>query len=158
YFDTDNGNAGSGYVLEKYYDQSGVATYSAPTLACGSTYYFTVTYGTASLAAGAQWEIQTALHLSSWASTYSGANDFYHGGYAVGALPVSYTTTANIPAYISGALASGSTPCGSGPTSTTAPATATRTNTPIVPTASPTGTMTRTPSPSPTCACVTPPT
>src|SRR5258706_997982 len=62
YFNTDGSNAGSAYVLEKYYDQSGVATISGPTLACGSTYYFTVIYGTASLAACGQWEIQTALH------------------------------------------------------------------------------------------------
>src|SRR5205823_280051 len=92
----------------------------------------------ATLAAGGQWEIQTALHLSSWASTYSGANDFYHTGYAVGALPVSYTTTSNIPAYISGLLASGSTPCGTGPT-------ATHTNTPAIATATSTPTVTFTP-------------
>src|SRR3954469_26037411 len=41
YFTTENGNAASGYVLEKYWDQSGIATVSAPTLASGSTYYIT---------------------------------------------------------------------------------------------------------------------
>jgi len=145
YFTTDGSNAASGYLLEKYYDQSGVATISGPTLACGSTYYFTVTYGTASLVAGAQWEFQTALHLSSWASTYSGADDWYHSGYAVGALPASYTTTSFIPAYVSGALSSGSIPsCGGTavPTATNTPVgpTATRTNTPIGPTATNTST------------------
>jgi mannan endo-1,4-beta-mannosidase len=49
YFTTDGSNAASNYVLEKYYDQSGVATVSGPTQAIGSTYYFTVNYGTASL-------------------------------------------------------------------------------------------------------------
>ena len=43
-------NAASTYVMEKYYDQSGVATFSAPTLASGSTYYVIVSYGTAALA------------------------------------------------------------------------------------------------------------
>jgi hypothetical protein len=144
YFTLDGSNPASSYVLEKYYDQSGVATYAGPTLACGSTYYFTVTYGTASLAAGAQWEIQSTLHLSSWASTYSGANDFYHTGYAVGALPASYTATSSIPGYVSGVLSTGTTPnCGI--TVTTGP-TNTRTRTPTITVTStgPTPTRTRT--------------
>ncbi len=163
YFNTDGSNAGSAYVLEKYYDQSGVATISGPTLACGSTYYFTVTYGTASLAAGGQWEIQTALHLSSWASTYSGANDWYHSGYAVGALPASYTTTTSIPVYVSGALTSGSTPsCGgttvptNTPTATVATNTPTRTPTPTITPTGVTNTPTRTRTPTPTAPTSTP--
>src|SRR5207302_9798195 len=110
YFTTDGSNVGSAYALDKYYDQSGVATTSGPTLLSGSTYYFTVSYGTASLAAGGQWEFQTALHLSSWASTYSGANDWYHTGYAVAALPAAYTDTTYIPAYVNGTLSWGNTP------------------------------------------------
>ena len=51
YFTTDGSNAASSYVLEKYYDQSGSATVSGPTLLSGSTYYFTVSYGSTSLAA-----------------------------------------------------------------------------------------------------------
>ncbi len=149
YFNTDGSNAASGYILEKYYDQSGVATVSGPTQACGSTYYFTVSYGTASLAAGAQWEYQTAMHLTSWASTFDGSNDFFHTGYAVGALPASYTSTAYLPGFVNGSLAWGGTPnCTGGtntpvpPTNTSVPPTATRvppTNTPVPPTATPGG-------------------
>jgi endoglucanase len=155
YFTTDGSNAASGYVLEKYYDQSGVATLSGPTLASGSTYYFTVNYGTASLPAGGAWEYQTALHLSSWGSTYSGTNDWWH---TASLLPSSYTDWASIPAYVSGGRVWGSEPV-SGPTNTpTVTSTVTRTptvtNTPTrtnTATSTPTGvtnTPTRTPTPS----------
>src|SRR5687768_5024813 len=55
YYTLDGANAGSNYALEKYWDQSGVATFSAPTQSSGSTWYFTVNYGSASLAAGGAW-------------------------------------------------------------------------------------------------------
>lgn len=112
YFTLDGSNTASNYTLEKYYDQSGVATVSSPTLASVSTYYYTVSYGTASLAAGAQWEFQTALHLGNWGTTFNAGNDHYHTGYAVGALPAAYTNTNYLPAYLSGTLAWGVEPGG----------------------------------------------
>jgi len=144
YFTPDGSNAASGYVLEKYYDQSGVATISAPTLLCGNQDYFTVSYGTTSLAAGSHWEFQTALHLSSWGSTYDASNDFWHIPYAVGALPTTYTNDVWLPAFVSGSQVYGDVDsCGTpaptntaGPTSTTGPtaipsATPVKTNTPM---------------------------
>jgi aryl-phospho-beta-D-glucosidase BglC (GH1 family) len=162
YFTTDGSNAASAYVLEKYYDQSGVSTLSGPTLASGNTYYFTVNYGTASLPAGGSWEYQTALHLSSWGSTYNGANDWWHTSAAI---PASYTDWVNLPAYVSGARTWGSEPT-TGPTNTPSiTPTASRTNTPTAtpsrtntPTVTPTGvtnTPTRTPTPTSTPTAVT---
>ena len=163
YFTTDGSNPASSYVLEKYHDGSMVATISGPTLACGSTHYFTISYGSASLAGGAQWDLQSALHLSGWGTTYSGANDWFHNGYAVGALPTSFTNTTSIPGYLNGSLAWGAQPNCGGSTSTptrtatagptfTATVTPTRTNTPLVtntptvtPTNGPTFTSTVTP-------------
>jgi hypothetical protein len=160
YFTTDGSNAASGYALEKYYDQSGVATVSGPTLVSGNSYYFTVNYGTASLTAGSSWEYQTALHLSSWSSTYDGTNDWWH---TTGTIPASYTDWLSMPAYVSGSLSWGNEPT-SGPTSTptvTRTPTATSvTNTPTVtstPTAtSITNTPTRTPTPTNTSVTNTP--
>jgi endoglucanase len=162
YFTTDGSNAASAYVLEKYYDQSGVATISGPTLASGNTYYFTVNYGTASLPAGGSWEYQTALHLSSWGSTYNGTNDWWHTATAI---PASYTDWVNLPAYVSGARTWGSEPT-SGPTNTpsitptasrtnTPSATPSRTNTPTVTSTGVTNTPTRTPTPTATPTAVT---
>jgi endoglucanase len=99
YFSTDGSQAASSCVLEKYYDQSGAAIVSGPTLAFGTTYYFTVNYGTATLPAGAAWEYHTALRLNNWTSNYSGTNDWWH---ATGTLPTSYIDWTNIPAYMSG--------------------------------------------------------
>ncbi len=65
----------SKYVLEKYWDQSGEVTVSGPSLAFGNIYYFTVSFGTAPLAAGASWQISGALHLSDWSANFSGGND-----------------------------------------------------------------------------------
>jgi hypothetical protein len=163
YFTTDGSNAASAYALEKYYDQSGVATLSGPTLASGNIYYFTVNYGTAALAAGSAWEYQTALHLSSWGSTYDGTNDWWHSSLAI---PASYTDWPSVPAYVSASRVWGSEPV-SGPTSTstrtptatattitrTPTQTATVTNTPLItntPTRTPTVTATRTVTSTPT--------
>jgi endoglucanase len=101
YFSIDGSLAASNYVLEKYYDQSGTATISAPALGSGSTYYFTIDFGTTALPAGAAWEYQTALRLSDWSNNYKGTNDWWH---TTGALPVSYMDWNNIPVYVSGTL------------------------------------------------------
>jgi len=140
YFTTDGSNAASSYVLEKYYDQSGAATVSGPTQASGSTYYFTVNYGTASLAAGAAWGFDTSMHLNNWGSSYNATNDWWH---TASALPAAFTDWTSVPAYVSGGRVWGSEPV-VGPTNT--------------PTRTPTGvtnTPTRTPTPSRTPTGVT---
>jgi hypothetical protein len=105
YFTLDGIQAASNYVMEKYYDQSGAATISGPTLASGSNYYFTVNYGTATLGTGSSWEFQTVLHLADWSSNYSGVNDWWH---TTGTLPTSYTDWTTIPAYANGTRVWGS--------------------------------------------------
>ena len=163
YFTPDNGNAASSYALDKYYDQSGVATVTGPTLACGTTYYYTVSYGTTALATGAGWAYNTAFHLGTFASTYDPSNDWWHTGYAVGALPAAFTTDFYLPGYLNGSRIWGNEPnCGSvtatptlgaSPTSgatISATPTVTRTLTPVISptrTVSPTTTLTRTPTP-----------
>ncbi len=139
YFNTDGSQTASSYVLEKHWDQSGMATISGPTLVSASTYYFTINYGTASLPAGGSWEFHTALHLSNWSNNYSSANDWWR---ATGTLPAAYTDWSNLPAYVSGSRIWGGEPGGISPT-----ATATRTNTPAGPTFTPTRTATRTNTP-----------
>ncbi len=144
YFTLDGSQPASSYVLEKYYDQSGAATVSGPTQLSGSTYYFTVNYGSASLAAGSAWEFHTAMHLNNWSQNYSSGNDWWR---AAGTMPSSYTDWTNIPAYLSGSLNWGNEP-GDGPTHTpTATGTITRT-----PTATPSASRTPTPT---TCPMAT---
>jgi hypothetical protein len=110
YFTLDGTQAASNYTLEKYWDQSGVATISGPTLATGSTYYFTVSWGTTSLAAGSSWQFNTALHLIDWTTNFNSGNDWFHTGYAVGSLPAAMTSTNYIPAFVSGNVVWGVTP------------------------------------------------
>jgi len=140
YFTLDGSQAASSYVFEKYYDQSGAATVTGPTLLSGSTYYFTVNYGTASLAAGNSWDYNTALHLNSWANSYSSSNDWWR---STGTLPTSYTDWVTIPAYVNGSLSWGTEPGGTTVTNTPV----TPTNTSVTPTATftPTTTFTNTP-------------
>src|SRR5215212_995158 len=135
YFTLDGSQPASSYVLEKWYDGSAAAAISGPTQASGSTYYFTVSYGSASLAAGASWELQTTLHLNNWSANYNGTNDWWHTS---GTLPAAYTDWPTIPAYVSGSLVWGSAPGGTPVPS----ATFTRTNTPTVPSNTPTRTNT----------------
>jgi hypothetical protein len=96
YFTIDGSYNASQYVLEKYYDQCG-ATVQAPTLVSGSTYYFTLNCGTNSLAAGATWQINMALHLSDWSSNLNATNDWWHTS---GALPITYMDWTYLPAYV----------------------------------------------------------
>ena len=137
YFTTENSNAASDYVLEKYYDQSGVATTTGPTLACNSIYYYTISYGATALPVGTTWSYNTAMHLSSYATTYVSSNDYWRTGYAT--LPTAYTADAYIPAYLNGVKFYGTEPtCGS----VTATYTPVITNTPTK-TLTPTVTLTR---------------
>jgi hypothetical protein len=94
-------------VFEKYYDQSGMATIAGPTLVSGSTYYFMVNYGAASLPAGTAWEYHTALRLNDWSNNYVGANDGWH---ATGTLPANYVDWGNIPAYVNDSCVWGTEP------------------------------------------------
>jgi len=61
YFTINGSQVASSYVLEKYYDQSGEAIVSGPTLANESKYYFTLNYEKTTLPAGAAWEYVTAF-------------------------------------------------------------------------------------------------
>jgi lysophospholipase L1-like esterase len=166
YFTPENGNAASTYFLEKYYDQSSVATVSGPTLACNNIYYFTVSYGATALASGATWAYNTAFHLSSFASTYDSLNDFWRNGYASGALPAAFTANPSLPAYVGGSRIWGNEPNCGGVTVTNTPTpvitnTLTRTPTQTSPpvTSTPTSTLgvspTRTPTATATCPCFT---
>lgn len=110
YFQLDGTQAISKYVIEKYWDQSGVASISAPVQTSGNIYYYMVSYGTASLAPGASWQFQGALHLSDWTNNFSAANDWWHTGYAIGSLPTTFIDTNNIPAYVGSTLVWGVTP------------------------------------------------
>lgn len=110
YIRLDNSQPVSKYVIEKYWDQSGVAAVSGPTLASGNIYFYTISYGAASLPSGSSWQYQGALHLSDWTNNFDAGNDWWHTGYAVGALPTAFTDTNFIPAYIGSTLVWGTTP------------------------------------------------
>lgn len=110
YIQLDGSQPISKYVIEKYWDQSGAASVSGPTLATGSIYYYTISFGSASLAAGNSWQYNGALHLSDWTNNFSAGNDWWHSGYAVGALPSAFTDTNFIPAYVGASLVWGRTP------------------------------------------------
>jgi mannan endo-1,4-beta-mannosidase len=110
YIQLDNNQPISKYVFEKYWDQSGSATVSAPVLVSGNVYYFAVSYGGATLAAGGSWQFNGALHLNDWTQNFSASNDAWHAPYAVGTLPSTFTDTARIPAYIGTTLVWGTTP------------------------------------------------
>jgi hypothetical protein len=142
YFTTDGSNAASSYVLEKYYDQSGVATVAGPTQYSGNTYYFTVNYGSASLPVGGSWEYHTAMHLNNWGNTYNATNDWWH---TASALPTSYINWRNLPVYFMGSMW-GDEP-GMGLTNTP---TATLSRTPTFTPTGVTNTPTRTNTPTPT--------
>lgn len=138
YFQLDGSQPASKYVFEKYWDQSGVGTTSGPTLASGNIYYFSVSFGSASLGAGGSWQFNTAMHLNDWSQNFTAGNDWFHTGYAVGALPGSATDTNYIPAYVNGSRVWGLEP-GTNPVTSTFTAsptntlnvTSTRTNTPV---------------------------
>jgi hypothetical protein len=93
----------------KYYDESGATVISGPTQASDASYYFTFSYGAASLAAGAAWEFHTALRLNNWAGDFNGANDGWH---TPGALPARNLDWPAVPAFVGGARVWGFDPGG----------------------------------------------
>src|SRR5579871_1381309 len=135
YFQLDGSQVISNYALDKYWDQSNAATVSGPTQAAGPIYYYTVSYSGASLAAGASWQFDAALHLVDWTPNFTAANDWFHTGFPIGNLPENATDTNYLSAYINGVLAWGQEPGGSSapsvntslPTQTSVPPTSTAT-------------------------------
>lgn len=105
YFTLDGSQVASDYVLEKYFDQSGVATISGPILANGNTYYFQVSYGATSLQPNSAWEFQGALHLVNYASNFSSSNDWWHTD-----IGSAYQVTTYIPSYINAVIEVGQEP------------------------------------------------
>ena len=141
YFDADFGLQGSSYIFDRYNEylnggSAGTATITGPTLVSGSTYYYNVAFGGGSIPAAGVWELTGRLRLNDWSQHNITSNDWYHTG-----ITTSYADTLYVPAYLSGVLAWGLTPAGSGggggPTNTP-----TRTNTPVGPTNTPTRTNT----------------
>ncbi len=107
YFTLDGSNPASNYTLVSNWDQSGAAVITGPTLVSGSIYYFTINYGTASLAVGSVWQFNGQLHLSNWNNTYVSTNDWWHTS---APMPTTYTDWPTIPAYVNGAIVWGSQP------------------------------------------------
>ncbi len=105
YYTVENGRAASDYVLATYWDQSGAASVSGPTQHSADTYYYTITYGSATLNSNATWEWHGALHLSDWRTDFNGGNDWW-----LGVNGNSFQTTNRIPVYVGGSLIAGSQP------------------------------------------------
>jgi hypothetical protein len=105
YFTLDGSNLASNYRLTR---QSGdAATITGPTLASGTTYYFTVSRATA-LAAGGTWSVNLEMDLVSGGNTFNSGNDWWHNG--TGGLPNSFTDWLRIPAYVNGTRVWGNEP------------------------------------------------
>jgi hypothetical protein len=101
YFQTDPSLSATDYALDKISDDSpgSVATITGPTLLSGKVYYYTISYGTASLPVGSTWTFQARLRATS--GKYDATNDWWHTS---GALPGGGTWTdwTKIPVYIDG--------------------------------------------------------
>jgi hypothetical protein len=151
YFTLDGSNLASNYCIQTNYQQ-GSATVSGPTQFSGNVYYFTFDYGTNALPRldlGAtpppMWTFQGTLSMCDHSATLDVTNDWWHSGYAMGALPTTFTSTNYIPAYVRGIRAAGNEPTGGGPTLTP-----TRTPTLLPITLTPTRTFTPGPTFTPT--------
>jgi hypothetical protein len=152
YYTADGTNTCPSYTVNKWYDSGGTGVVGSAVTVSGTTCYRAVSYGTTSLGAGAYWTFQGNIQ----ATNHNGGNDHFHTGYAVLALPASYTDTQYLPAYLGTTKVWGVEPGATGPTNTPAPPTntftptrtPTRTNTPTGPTA--TFTRTNTPTRTPT--------
>lgn len=105
YFTLDGSQIASDYVFETYYDQSGLAAISGPTLMNGNVYYFQIDYGSPTLQPNSTWEFQGALHLVNYAPNFDSSNDWWHTS-----ITSTYTTTDYLPAYINGSLIVGQEP------------------------------------------------
>ncbi|GAB5490967.1 MAG: hypothetical protein Phog2KO_11820 [Phototrophicaceae bacterium] len=104
YFTVDEGYSASDYVFENYYSSLAGTTVSAPTLASGNIYYFTVATSTP-LNANSQWEYQGSIHLANWQDINT-SNDYWkQGGFVA-----NYQATTTVPLYINGSVVAGSQP------------------------------------------------
>jgi Cellulose binding domain/Cellulase (glycosyl hydrolase family 5) len=166
YFTLDGREPMSNYVIDRYGDYftgggSGTSTAIGPTANAYTDAYYTISLGSSSLPSGATWTWNGRLRLSTWASDYSSANDWWHTIFSN-----TYANTQYVPAYINGAINWGQAPgvIGSGtpiptstpgtitPTATSVPPTSTPvkpTSTPVIPTSTSTA-PTSTPTPKPT--------
>lgn len=121
YFTADNGQSGSAYTMDIRWDQAGAASVSGPTQFSGDVYFFTVSYGNATLQNGRAWQFQGALHAVDWSRNWNSDNDWWK----TGGLNSEYVATTYIPVYRNGALVAGTEPNGnpSQPTPTEPPVT-----------------------------------
>ena len=104
YFDLDNGENASNYILENYYDSSSSAVVSGPHSWDSDTYYYEVSYN-GTLNNGASFEYSGAFHLGNWASTFSSGNDWWRR-----TISSSNVVTTYIPVYVNGTLTFGQEP------------------------------------------------
>ena len=111
YFAPDAGQPASSYVLDRYWDQSNGATVSGPSQGSGGQHYFTISYGSLSLPAGASWQYHGNLRLSNWSANSSIANDWW----ATGGLNDSASPTVYLPVYVNGVRAAGQEPGNTAP-------------------------------------------
>ncbi|HSB00591.1 MAG TPA: Ig-like domain-containing protein [Anaerolineales bacterium] len=97
YFQIDNPLKETDYVLGQVSDSSGVATITGPTQLTNKIFYYTINYGSASLAAGSSWQYHASLHLIPPKNGQDAYNDPWH---TTGVLPPGWTDWPAIPAYI----------------------------------------------------------
>jgi subtilisin family serine protease len=98
YYTLDGTYTAAQHVLEKYYDQCG-GTIQGPTLASGTTHYYTVTCS-GTLAVGSSWQVNFGMHLNDWSNNFVSTNDWWHTS---GALTTSFADWPSVPGYINGA-------------------------------------------------------
>jgi len=105
FFDLDNTQPASNYVLDVYYDQTSSATRSGPFEWDADTYYFEIDYGSYSIGKNQTYQLNGSIHLANWQSQQSSSSDWWRSG-----LTSSYTSTSYIPVYVNGDLVAGQEP------------------------------------------------
>ncbi|MBA7631070.1 hypothetical protein ES703_38597 [subsurface metagenome] len=102
------GYSASNLVFAKDWDQSGAVTVSGPTAydAPNYIYYYTMDYGTYSLAAGSSTQLRHRIYLSDWSTNWDASNDWSRTGLIIN----TWVTTTYIPVYKDGSLIYGNEP------------------------------------------------
>ncbi len=102
------GYSASNLVFAKDWDQSGAVTVSGPTAydAPNYIYYYTMDYGTYSLAAGSSTQLRYRIYLSDWSTNWDASNDWSRTGLIIN----TWVTTTYIPVYKDGSLIYGNEP------------------------------------------------